>query len=39
MLFFVRKIENIKYGERNAIESFNQDFWITTRGRKASAEM
>jgi hypothetical protein len=38
MLLFGRKIENIKYVERNAIESFNQDLWITTRGRKASTE-
>jgi hypothetical protein len=38
MLLFGRKIANIKYVERNAIESFNQDLWITTTGRKASAE-
>jgi hypothetical protein len=35
---FGRKIANIKYVKRNAIESFNQDLWITTRGRQASTE-
>ena len=40
MLLFGRKIANIKYVERNAIESFNQAVITTrlTRGRKASAE-
>jgi hypothetical protein len=28
MLLFGRKIAYIKYVERNAIESFNQDLWI-----------
>jgi hypothetical protein len=40
MLLFGRKIANIEYVERNAIESFNQDMvWMTTRGRKQAQKM